>query len=786
MSFAPSDISSKPRPAIPVVLYCAASFWIGTCAGFCLVGLIGTNFCLVLSISLALVLLVICAIALVKGWRGMIAGFVVLFAAMGVLLASVETLSLETMRTQAIELSGETFTFRILEDASEGTYGSTVLAQATYQTSSDDSLSFKVRITLNEEDLTYGDEFRARAVLTYPSDTVVSYYSGKGIALRAKLSKIEMLQPSSVGMLAQARASFVEHVNSLSEQGTTSEDALALISAIVVGDRSTLFNLPLYQDVKATGLAHLVAVSGAHLVIVLGFVRIIMHAFHVPKRLSLVLQVIFLALYLVSVGLPISCIRAACMTLASLLAFAVKRRSHALSSVAVVAIVFIILDPTTANSISFALSALSTLGIVLFMPLFMSWAPGASRRMETLFIEPVAMTFAALLLTFPVSIAVFSQFPFISPVSNVVAAPFVTALCGLGTLAFACMPVPGVCDVLLWVVYLIAQAFIFLLDGLMLLPGINAPVYVPVVLLVGVCVVAAIALWVFWPRRFPIRIAVICALMFVVAFLPLTLIRYSADEIVMLDVGQGDAFLIRSDGATMLVDTGNQSTQLLAALARQGITHIDALLITHADDDHCGCIEDLRGIVSCNTVFIAKGMSESEDENAQDLIQDASNYVSADGVREISEGDTLTCGAFSMEVISPDVLEDDGGNADSICFILNSDVDGDTAIEWRALFCGDAEAEVLNELVDEGLLEEVDIYKVGHHGALAALNEDLAEILSPKLSLISVGANNTYGHPRQEVIDLLEAQGSQVFRSDQQGDVTCTLRADAIEVSTLR
>ena len=92
----------------------------------------------------------------------------------------------------------------------------------------------------------------------------------------------------------------------------------------------------------------------------------------------------------------------------------------------------------------------------------------------------------------------------------------------------------------------------------------------------------------------------------------------------------------------------------------------------------------------------------------------------------------------------------------------------------------------LRALIDEGLVDSVDLYKVGHHGSKNALDDEEAAVLSPRIALVSAGARNRYGHPAQDTLDRLEAAGARVFRTDEQGDVSCKLTADRIEVDTLR
>ena len=153
-----------------------------------------------------------------------------------------------------------------------------------------------------------------------------------------------------------------------------------------------------------------------------------MRAIRLPRYLSVIIQLGFLFAYLVMVGLPVSCVRAAVMAGVGLLSFASHKRSYALSSLGAAIISLLVLDPSASNSVSFGLSALSTLGIVLFSPLLCSWIPDVGKRVKSYVAEPFVMTLSALLLTFPLSMSSFSQFAIISPISNIVAVPFVTVI----------------------------------------------------------------------------------------------------------------------------------------------------------------------------------------------------------------------------------------------------------------------------------------------------------------------------------------------------------------------
>lgn len=316
-------------------------------------------------------------------------------------------------------------------------------------------------------------------------------------------------------------------------------------------------------------------------------------------------------------------------------------------------------------------------------------------------------------------------------------------------------------------------------------PFASVPLFIPELPLFIVFLLVVILLWCVWPDSFPISASKLAGILFLICLL--TLFPRSGNSIAMLDVGQGDAFLIQSNSKTILVDTGQSEQKLFASLSRQGCTHLDAVIITHADNDHAGCLSALKGVVDCERVILSEGTNDIQTEKTQSLVDDAESLVGASNVYYVNAGDVIQISNMRIEVIWPKKLQEEGGNQDSICFLLNIDPDGDADADWSALFCGDAEAQILEQILEDNkTISRIDILKVSHHGAKAALTNKLTERLHPKISLISVGEENRYGHPSTEVLNLLSAVNSTLYRTDYDGDVVCSFTDKEIKVETLR
>ena len=165
----------------------------------------------------------------------------------------------------------------------------------------------------------------------------------------------------------------------------------------------------------------------------------------------------------------------------------------------------------------------------------------------------------------------------------------------------------------------------------------------------------------------------------------------------MLDVGQGDAFLVSSCGQTLLVDTGNEDRKLRDALASVGVRRVDAVAVTHPDDDHCASLQSLVSYADVGAFLCAAPMLECGCEKCKGLLETAKAAVGEEGVTALDVGDVLHVGRFEMEVVWPESYEDEGGNADSLCLMARLDCDGDGAFDWKALFTGDAESGQLEQ-----------------------------------------------------------------------------------------
>ena len=756
------------RPSIPWLVWFSVPLWIASAAGIALVPLWGFRaeplaLCMLAS---GLVFAALCIAsersALIVPLAGMTLGFMLAWGHSAALLA--EENAFETVQC--------TYRIELLEDPKCGDFATSACACATNA----EGRQVKVRVEgACLDGLMCHDEALCTARFIEPNDRTHDRLWYAGCAGTLKVVSAHRIE--SQRLLALINGFRRGVIVSMAESGSS-----PLMLALACGWRQELLTSSLYADFKKTGLAHLVAVSGAHLVIVTSTLAEILRVIGFPRKATFALLVMTMLFYYLMAGAPISALRAFVMTAIGLASFSAKRRPHALNALALAMAFMIAADPSASLSLSFALSAFSTLGIVLFARLIAHWFP-ASKPAQIVG-QPIALALSASVFSLPLASSIFAQIPLIAPLSNVVAAPLFAPCCAASLLAgIACMLIPQASSVVIAVASCLTESLAFLVNALAGIPYGCIPASISVGLAIALSFIIAACLWIFWPSR-PASIAKLVAAFVCVAVASWAMTPPLGDAIVMLDVGQGDSFLITSESHALLIDTGNQDAKLLGALGHHRMIKLDGVAITHADDDHCGSLDALAQSVEVEHVIVSQPTLAEDVDSSSELLRTAKR--AGNEILGMRVGDSAIFGSFEAVCLSPERFVDQGGNDDSLVLLVGYDPDHDGIMDARALFAGDAESEVLEKLVLEGKLENVDILKVSHHGSAGAITPHLLEKLKPEIALISCGKNNIYGHPAKETTELLENHGIPTFRTDCQGEVVCTFEPGGITVTTER
>ena len=238
-----------------------------------------------------------------------------------------------------------------------------------------------------------------------------------------------------------------------------------------------------------------------------------------------------------------------------------------------------------------------------------------------------------------------------------------------------------------------------------------------------------------------------------------------------LDVGQGDATVIVCDGEVLMIDGGPPSaSQFIYSFLRNTLqtNHIDVMIATHPHADHVG------GLSAALNACVVDVLYTSEINYDTKAWQSVLKYADAQGTPVVIPfpGDSFEIGGATVEILGPLWYHN---NMNDLSLIIKLSY-GDTSI----LITGDAEWEAEHDLLDAGVDVSADVLRVGHHGSNTSTSYQFLRAVAPQYAIISVGTNNTYGHPDEETLSRLEDADVIVMRTDLLGSILCFSDGHAI------
>ena len=540
-------------------------------------------------------------------------------------------------------------------------------------------------------------------------------------------------------------------------------DERGLLPGLVLGDTSRL-PARLRDDFRTAGLTPLVAVSGANLAIVSGFVLLVGRWSGLRGRALPVLAAASIAGFVVLARPEPSVLRAAAMGALALLALATGRRRRSLAALAATVVVLLLVDPWLSRSYGFVLSALATGALVTLATAWTArWSGvGVPRPLAAAFAAPLA----AQLVCAPVVVLLSDQVSLVAVPANLLAGPAVAPATVLGVLATVASAVhPGAAAGLAWAAGGFVWWIVHVARWSAGLPAaaVGWPGSLAGAVLLGAVSLVAVAAVRSAARR-PVP-AGACAVVLVVALVvPARAPGWPPHDWVLAacDVGQGDALVLAAGaGAAVVVDAGPDPGAVDRCLRRLGVRSVAVLLLTHLHADH---VEGVPGVLRGRRVGeVQVGLL---DEPAAELTR-VRRWAAAAAVpvTRARLGDRVRLGSLSWTVLWPARVVHAGSEPNNASTVLLVRVRG-----VRMLLTGDVEPEAQRVLVARGGLGRVDVLKVAHHGS-AYQDPDLLATVRPRLALVSVGADNDYGHPARSTLTALRRSGAVVGRTDRDGTV---------------
>lgn len=567
-------------------------------------------------------------------------------------------------------------------------------------------------------------------------------------------------------------------------------DSGALVASITIGHRANI-DEDLRDAFNATGLAHILSISGTHFglfsVFLFGIFRSLIGAlpyrvleritvFLTPSQAAAILCLPFMIAYLGLSGGSVPAVRSFIMISLFLTGLVIGRKGFWLNSLVFAAFVLTVWDPDVILSLSFQLSFLA----VLFIGFALGDRNKASERGETLSSQCVSKIFRyiknALLITISASIGVaplvayhFHYLSVISPLANLLVAPLI---------GFALIPLS------------VASSFLFLITGhYVFTPFVSAisdvsilavkllatvpfadvkiPAFPPIIVLLFY---AGFILYFLLGRK---KYALVIPFVPIVIYLFLHIFEKKELTVTYLDVGQGDSAVVElPDGKTIVIDTGKTGRETAMFLKYRGKETINAIALSHVHPDHVGGLDYLLDRFKVDEIWKSGRLILPDT-----IIADVTHRV-------LSRGDIVEGKGYSIYVLHPypefytmHGNEHTAANNDSLVMKINGK-------DKAFLFTGDIEEEAKDDILHLSKWLKSDVIKVPHHGSKKSTCKMFLDAVSPEIAVISVGRNNPFGHPHKDTLDVL--QGVKTFRTDIDGAIKIRESEKGLEVKTYK
>ncbi|MFI3176131.1 MAG: DNA internalization-related competence protein ComEC/Rec2 [Eubacteriales bacterium] len=557
------------------------------------------------------------------------------------------------------------------------------------------------------------------------------------------------------------------------------EKEASIMKAMLLGEKQDLDEGISYLYQK-NGIIHILAISGLHISMIGMFL------YQAGKKCGITLPIIScvtiicLTQYVVMTGATASGIRAVSMFAIYLFALYNRRSYDIVTAMSLAYVLLLLQNPYAMYQVGCQLSFGAILAIGLLNPAICRLIPlpeEEKRSVKALFYQAFLVSFSVQIMTLPILITCYYEYPITSIVLNLLIVPtvgIVVAL-GIGLLGFSFFSsMLAQCVAIL--IEIILQCYEMICEFMLAIPFQLLPIAMITPLEI-ICYYVVIAGVIYWNKWTPtVRIAkgaILCIAIGMLLYSPNSNLR-----ITMIDVGQGDGILIETPsnqaylldgGSTTKTDVGNY--QIIPTLKYYGIRKLDGVFITHMDSDHysgiCEILEvqSTTGEIEIEAMYLTKNVTTDKASELYELIA-----LCEIPIYYLDTSMELRDGEVNFQVLMPyDGYVPATENENSLVMRI-------TYGDFDILCTGDMEAEGEEKLIDsilalEGGQVDYEILKVGHHGSNNATSEQLLEVIQGEVALISCGLNNVYGHPHEDVSARLEEAGMEVYETPKVGAI---------------
>ncbi|MBU5427139.1 DNA internalization-related competence protein ComEC/Rec2 [Tissierella pigra] len=586
------------------------------------------------------------------------------------------------------------------------------------------------------------------------------------------------IERNDIPLKYKMKLKFKERIENLFNSNLSEENS-SLMKSIVLGEYNYLDekNISKYRDL---GLAHILAVSGLHIGIISSFLVYIFSHLGIKRKINIFMTLIIIWFYGYLIGFPPSLLRANIMFSIIFIGQAMAEPYDSINSLFFAMLILLIINPMWIFNLGFQLSFLASFSIIYFTPKI--------KHIFYLYKNKLTYTLSGLLAVqiglFPVQAYYFNKISIMGILANLIIAPILSfsliigaVMVGLSYSLDIFIPFLGkILNLILSIQFRLIDILYKFPFGIIKYhsPSIGEFIlyYIFILILFKVIKVNKIS--------FNLQRIIIYYLVFFLVFNFIILLNDKSVNIHFIDVGQGDGILIQTNRDNYLVDTGGNIMDsfdigkniTLPYLEKIGVNKIKGVFITHFDEDHCKSLPLLMENIKIKNILLSyenhgnKTYDEIKNKNIPIKILKENDLIYLDNntyIKVLSPNESIIRNGFTE-------------NNKSLVFILSN-------YNKNILFTGDIEKEVELELFSK-IEDNIDIIKVPHHGSNTSSTDEFLEVIQPSTAIISVGRNNLYGHPRNEVLERYISYGTEIYRTDTMGRIKVVLNKGDIKIES--
>lgn len=571
-----------------------------------------------------------------------------------------------------------------------------------------------------------------------------------------------------INIISKKSNIFYKIKNNIIDKIDTYKFSKNYLYAFILGDTSKI-DINIIKSYQNNGISHLFAVSGMHITLLTGIIILILKKIRIGNIFINIIVFTFLLLYIFLTGFSASILRASLFFILIKINGILNLKIKTINILLLTISFLLIINPFLIYNLGFQYSCIVSLTIVYFSDLI--------NKNKLYIFKILNISIIAFLAGLPISIYNFYNVNLLSILLNLVFVPFISLIMFPFSILTFIFPI---LDKINGNLIIILENLSLFTNNFKLFNIILAKPNLIIVFLYYIIIIFSLVM--FNKRKFKY-----IGLIIIILFIHNNYKYFNSKlEMIMIDVGQGDSILISlpNNSSNILIDTGGQikykkeswkitnsnysiaKDTLIPFFRSLGVKKIDYLIITHGDSDHMGEAINLVNNFKVENIIFNCG-------EYNDLEKELINILEKKNIKHYSCIKELNMDKYKLQFLNTKEYDNENDNSNVVYFNYNN---------YKFLFMGDAGIDREKDILDKYNINNIDFLKVGHHGSNTSSSNDFIESINPKYSLISVGKNNRYGHPKDEVLDTLS--NSKIYRTDINGSVEIKLDKNSYKFRT--